>query len=235
MGRRGRVLGFSSAELLSVEAFREDSDVDGRVSATAIITAPESSGGLIISNSGKLVGGFVVYLVLVFRPGICFFTEFFGRNCDSCSAAIMARKRAVYIRMADNCMEMFMRQVTECSHTMFCAWKERVTVGNVTKVERLLATAVCNKDSKRRAKQYANTHEVSIHAGWRPTTIFHTISTAPKPLLLSSEHMHTQHQHTYSCKMVAADWCNDDEKERKSRCANAAGCMGLGAYFGKFL
>ena len=91
VGRRGRFFGFSSAELFSAEASREDSDVDGRVSATAITTAPESSGAFIISNSGTPIGGFVVYLVLVFRPGTCFFSEFLGRKCDFRSVVITAR------------------------------------------------------------------------------------------------------------------------------------------------
>ena len=88
VGRRGRVLVLSSSELFSADVFREDSDVDGRASVTAMTTALDALGGLIISNSGRPAGGLVVYLVLNLRTGKCFFSEAIGRSCGTASAAI---------------------------------------------------------------------------------------------------------------------------------------------------
>ena len=99
VGRRGRVLVLSSSELFSADAFRDDSDVDGRASATDTTTALDALEGLIISNSGSPVGGFVVYLVLVFRAGKCFFIEAIGRSCVSPSAAIATRKEGGGIKI----------------------------------------------------------------------------------------------------------------------------------------
>ena len=72
VGLRGLLLPDSSLELRSPEVLREDSDVEGRVSATEMTTAEVGLGGLIISNCGKPVGGFLVRLSL--RGGKFFLT-----------------------------------------------------------------------------------------------------------------------------------------------------------------
>ena len=96
VGRLGRPWDLSSPAALSVETFREDSDVDGLASATDMTTGSEPSEDLSISKSGRPEGAFAVCLVLAFRPGRCFLSDAMGRRFETCSAAIGAKIAVLY-------------------------------------------------------------------------------------------------------------------------------------------
>ena len=75
VGRRGRAFGVSSYVIVISGGVFRDSVVDGRASVTATTTPTVVLDGLIISNSGSLVGGMVVYFVLKLRFGKRFLLE----------------------------------------------------------------------------------------------------------------------------------------------------------------